>query len=160
MLALTADNASSNNTLTEELAILNPNFLPDSRVRCFLHICNLVAKSLLRIFDSVKARANDDNYQDLAYGAEDESDEAETADSNSQDGGIGKDDNSNDGFIDPIEKMDKEKRQMTQEEMMPVRNVLKKAGPNTSRAYHPVLTCFVGGWTSAVTNLVRDSGVN
>ncbi|KAI9056832.1 hypothetical protein FKP32DRAFT_1557130, partial [Trametes sanguinea] len=52
ILSVTCDNASSNDTMTEELADLLTAFDGDySRTRCFLHILNLVAKSMLRQFD-------------------------------------------------------------------------------------------------------------
>ncbi|KAH7903432.1 hypothetical protein BJ138DRAFT_979674, partial [Hygrophoropsis aurantiaca] len=52
ILSVTADNASSNDTMTDKLADLVPHFGGEvSRTRCFLHIVNLVAKSLIREFD-------------------------------------------------------------------------------------------------------------
>ncbi|KAG2737548.1 hypothetical protein P692DRAFT_201670425, partial [Suillus brevipes Sb2] len=52
ILSITADNAASNETMVAELAELVPHFSgPSSRTRCFLHIVNLVAKSLIREFD-------------------------------------------------------------------------------------------------------------
>ncbi|KAH7926228.1 hypothetical protein BV22DRAFT_990314, partial [Leucogyrophana mollusca] len=52
ILSVTADNASSNDTMTTELASLVPTFSGEStRTRCFLHIVNLVAKSIIREFD-------------------------------------------------------------------------------------------------------------
>ncbi|KAG2154487.1 uncharacterized protein EDB93DRAFT_1067554, partial [Suillus bovinus] len=52
MLSLTADNAAANNTMTTHLETLVPSFsgVP-MRTRCFLHIINLVAKSILKQFD-------------------------------------------------------------------------------------------------------------
>ncbi|KAG2112249.1 uncharacterized protein F5147DRAFT_527041, partial [Suillus discolor] len=52
ILSVTADNASSNDTLVTELVDLVPHFAGQaSHTRCFLHIINLVAKSLLHEFD-------------------------------------------------------------------------------------------------------------
>ncbi|KAG1797937.1 hypothetical protein EV424DRAFT_1271678, partial [Suillus variegatus] len=52
MLSLTADNASANDTLTTELAKRVQSFGGElSRTRCFLHIVNLIAKSIIRQFD-------------------------------------------------------------------------------------------------------------
>ncbi|KAI0745591.1 hypothetical protein C8Q76DRAFT_601559, partial [Earliella scabrosa] len=54
-LAVTCDNASNNDTMIDEL--LKAHNLgrqfggQHARVRCFLHILNLVAKSLIRQFD-------------------------------------------------------------------------------------------------------------
>ncbi|KAG2085774.1 uncharacterized protein F5147DRAFT_588788 [Suillus discolor] len=60
MLSVTADNASSNDTLVTELVDLVPHFAGEtSRTRCFLHIVNLVAKSLLREFDAPKKKGRE-----------------------------------------------------------------------------------------------------
>ncbi|KAG2362046.1 hypothetical protein BDR07DRAFT_1210975, partial [Suillus spraguei] len=49
ILSVTADKAASNETKVAELV---PHFSgPMSRIRCFLHIVNLVAKSLICKFD-------------------------------------------------------------------------------------------------------------
>ncbi|KAG2035900.1 hypothetical protein BDR03DRAFT_820439, partial [Suillus americanus] len=52
ILSVTADNAASNEMMVAELVelILHSSGLT-SRTRCFLHIVNLVAKSLIREFD-------------------------------------------------------------------------------------------------------------
>jgi hypothetical protein len=56
-LSITADNASSNNTMIEELAELIDNFPGEKNcVHCFNHIINLVAKSLLKLFDVPKGK--------------------------------------------------------------------------------------------------------
>jgi hypothetical protein len=45
ILAFTADNASNNDTLVEELSVLLPKFKgAQARVRCFAHILNLIVK--------------------------------------------------------------------------------------------------------------------
>ncbi|TFK61242.1 hypothetical protein BDN72DRAFT_731099, partial [Pluteus cervinus] len=52
ILSVTMDNASPNDTMVVELKKnLFPLFKANNRVRCFLHIVNLVAKSLLHQFD-------------------------------------------------------------------------------------------------------------
>ncbi|KAG2085569.1 uncharacterized protein F5147DRAFT_527472, partial [Suillus discolor] len=64
MLSLTGDNASSNDTLTTELAKHVDSFSGAlSRTRCFLHIVNLIAKSIIKLFDVPKkeqARLDDE----------------------------------------------------------------------------------------------------
>ena len=56
LLALTADNASPNNVMVDRLEDLIPSFGgAANRVRCFDHVTNLVAKSLLAPFDGGKA---------------------------------------------------------------------------------------------------------
>ena len=61
MLSLTADNASANDTMTQQLTKLIPSFGGEpTRTRCFLHIINLVAKSILKEFDSSKNTTDSD----------------------------------------------------------------------------------------------------
>jgi hypothetical protein len=61
MLSLTADNAAANDTMTTHLETLVPSFSgAPTRTRCFLHIINLVAKSILKQFDSTNANIDDD----------------------------------------------------------------------------------------------------
>ncbi|KAG1792877.1 uncharacterized protein HD556DRAFT_1217668, partial [Suillus plorans] len=55
MLSVTADNASSNDTMTTELAKLIDHFGGEAvHTHCLLHIINLVVKSLIKEFDIPK----------------------------------------------------------------------------------------------------------
>ncbi|KAG2342365.1 hypothetical protein BDR05DRAFT_886472 [Suillus weaverae] len=55
ILSITADNASSNNTMITELADMVGHFGGKTAwTCCFLHIVNLIAKSLLKQFDIPK----------------------------------------------------------------------------------------------------------
>ena len=55
ILSVTCDNASNNDTIVEHLAMLVENFPgAANKTRCFNHILNLVAKSILRLFDAPK----------------------------------------------------------------------------------------------------------
>jgi len=69
-----ADNASLNNTMTEELADLIAHFGGQStRMWCLLHVTNLVAKSITREFDVQTTTGNDDEeLMMLADGMEEE----------------------------------------------------------------------------------------
>jgi hypothetical protein len=52
ILSITCDNALSNDKMIEELAIQLNNFPGSaSQVRCFVHILNLVVKSIMHQFD-------------------------------------------------------------------------------------------------------------
>ncbi|KAL1724777.1 hypothetical protein EV714DRAFT_173701, partial [Schizophyllum commune] len=51
MLGLTGDNTSNNDAMATELTNLIAEFSDRSRVRCFLHVVNLVSRSLLAPFD-------------------------------------------------------------------------------------------------------------
>ena len=58
VLAIAADNASANDVMIDELSKSLPIFPGEEhRVRCFNHIINLVAKSLLKLFDVPKKSA-------------------------------------------------------------------------------------------------------
>jgi len=54
-LGITCDNASNNDVMIDELVDLLPNY-PEAanRCRCFLHIVNLIAKTLLKQFEVLK----------------------------------------------------------------------------------------------------------
>lgn len=60
ILSISCDNASNNDAMISELANLVEEF-PGSanQIRCFLHILNLVVKSIIRQFDLPKAQADD-----------------------------------------------------------------------------------------------------
>ncbi|THH20278.1 hypothetical protein EW146_g1036 [Bondarzewia mesenterica] len=54
ILSITCDNASNNETMVAELSALLLNFSGEANwTRCFLHIVNLVTKSLLKQFDEL-----------------------------------------------------------------------------------------------------------
>ncbi|KAF8548525.1 hypothetical protein OG21DRAFT_1380595, partial [Imleria badia] len=52
ILAVTCDNASNNNVMVDKLAELVPEFMGDANhTQCFLHVVNLVSKTLLLRFE-------------------------------------------------------------------------------------------------------------
>nr|GAT44897.1 predicted protein [Mycena chlorophos] len=72
MCSLTADNASNNDAMVDELETLVKGFSKTRQTRCFLHVINLIAKSFLRQFDpkaqigdAPPADADSQAYQDL-----------------------------------------------------------------------------------------------
>jgi hypothetical protein len=66
ILSVTCDNASNNDTMIEHLATLVDSFPGASnQTRCFTHILNLVAKSVLRQFDMPKKKKGDDSDSEL-----------------------------------------------------------------------------------------------
>lgn len=57
MLSLTCDNASNNDKMVEILEVLIDDFPgAANQIRCFLHIINLVVKSIIKQFDLPKAK--------------------------------------------------------------------------------------------------------
>ena len=60
ILSITCDNASNNDAMIDELGEIIPTFPGEpNRTRCFAHIINLVAKSVIKQFDIPKPRAGD-----------------------------------------------------------------------------------------------------
>ena len=127
MLGLTVDNASNNNVLVETLGELDNGFAgAPNHVRCFAHIINLVAKTVLRQFDV--ARKGDD-----ANGAD--ADDAAAllgelvagidVDGLDEDDGIGEDDDV-DGWVDERTDLSEEEREELRESVLPVKLVLAK----------------------------------
>ena len=67
LLSITCDNASNNDKMIERLSILVENFPgPANQTRCFMHILNLVAKSILHQFDMAKKLEGDPDNSDDA----------------------------------------------------------------------------------------------
>ncbi|KAF8581722.1 hypothetical protein K439DRAFT_1353049 [Ramaria rubella] len=59
LLSITCDNASANNTMSDQLDQFVKDFPREAnRTRCFAHIVNLIAKSLLKQFDIPAKRAD------------------------------------------------------------------------------------------------------
>lgn len=57
MLSITCDNASNNDTMVDQLGQLVSNFPgATNRTRCFAHIINLIAKTIIRQFDVPKTK--------------------------------------------------------------------------------------------------------
>ncbi len=55
ILSITTDNAFANNVMITELAKILPGFPGQvNQTRCFTHIINLVAKSLMKLFEVKK----------------------------------------------------------------------------------------------------------
>jgi hypothetical protein len=57
MLSITCDNVSNNDTMVDQLEGLVSNFAgATNRTRCFVHIINLIAKTIIRQFDIPEAK--------------------------------------------------------------------------------------------------------
>jgi len=70
ILGVTADNASNNDKMIEHLATLIETFPSTAnQTRCFTHILNLIAKSILHQFEAPKSKGHDvldDTVRELA----------------------------------------------------------------------------------------------
>lgn len=132
ILSVTCDNASNNDTMIEELALLIDHFPGDANhTRCFLHIINLVAKSVLRQFKPPKSKVKEplsDAAQALASLSEEL--ESSTGDPNKEHGGDDvdgdHDDDDDDGLPDERAELSEEEIAELEEDIQPVRLVLAK----------------------------------
>lgn len=131
VLSITCDNASANDTMIDELAKLLNEF-PGSanRTRCFNHILNLVAKSIMRQFDLPKARVGEALEAAaealVGLGSDIESQEM------SLDGDLVGDEEMDDdmeGLVDIREEMSDEEIAALDNTLQPVRLVLAKVSP-------------------------------
>ena len=127
ILAVTCDNVSNNNVMIRELAELVPGFEGEvGHTRCFLHVINLVAKSLIHQFDVHGGEVDvDDEQQELADEADMEDACSEAAEGDESDDEDTASDN-DDGFIDEVEKMDEVEKELHEQTIRPVKVVLVK----------------------------------
>jgi hypothetical protein len=125
--------------MVAELAKRLPEF-PGSanHTRCFAHILNLIARSVIQLFDSPVARDIDGAGSDdgqiealaaLAEGIEQEEEEMAVNDT-------GEDDNT-DGWVDEVELLTEEEREELDESLIPIRTVIVKV-----RVWEPI-QCFM-----------------
>jgi phosphopantothenoylcysteine synthetase/decarboxylase len=114
--------------MIEELAILVDDFPgPANQTRCFLHILNLVVKSIIQQFDLPTSNDDDENMgkkELLKLAGEIEHEEEITA----SDGGEGDaiDDDNNEGWVDERDEMTEEELHELEESIQPVRLLLTK----------------------------------
>lgn len=136
ILGVTCDNASPNDVMIDELEISLEEFAGDAnRIRCFLHIVNLVAKSMLKQFDVPKKDRSendsdagsdtlDDQLRDLAEGIDLEDEMTLAADEGEQD----QEDHS---LVDELSRLSSGARKAAETEIRPIRFVLVKVSPHS-----------------------------
>lgn len=139
ILGVTCDNASNNDIMIDTLGLNVVEFEGSiGHVRCFAHVVNLVAKSMLRQFDVPKAKATenideqDRKLYELAADSEEAENEAQDAANVPDDTGdvfnplsalhVGDED----GWDDEIAAMTNAERLQFQERVRPVRMTLTK----------------------------------
>ncbi len=139
VLGVTCDNASNNDTMIEELARVLPGFAgAPNRVRCFTHVLNLVAKSLIRQFDAEADKddaadgADERELAELAAGldAEEAATRASAA-AEDDDESFGVDDDTDDEF-DALNELSEDEKAQFLEDIRPVKLVLAKVRPRCS----------------------------
>jgi hypothetical protein len=130
-LGITADNASPNDVMIDKLVDMLLNFSGQANhCCCFLHIVNLIAKTLLKQFDVPKKDAesalDDAEKELLELAAGIDMEEMVTV---AEAGAGDKDDDENDdveGWVDETALLSKEERAALRENVGPVRLVLVK----------------------------------
>jgi CO/xanthine dehydrogenase Mo-binding subunit len=122
ILSITCDNASVNDAMIDELAKSLANYTgKDAHVRCFLHILNLVAKTVIKVFDAPKRNGGAETLlEKLAEGIELEEEEVRLAGQED-----GNDDNV-EGWSDEMDLLTDEERAELEEGILPVRMVIVK----------------------------------
>ena len=132
ILSITCDNASNNDAMIRHLGGLIDEFKGrESQTRCFAHILNLIAKSILRQFDVPRAQVNvfDDattalielagnieleEQETIEQGDDDDKDDDEVEDENVED------------WVDERKAMNEEQLAELDESVQPVRLMLVK----------------------------------
>jgi hypothetical protein len=138
--------------MIEQLAKILSDFSEVNRTRCFLHIVNLCAKSIIRQFDVQKQDTNepmDDTEHELQVLAEEidleEQQAAELLQQHAIDGeanGSSENDDDTDGWVDEMAVLSLAERTELHEEIRPVKLVLVKVCA-TSRLITIGLQCWV-----------------
>ena len=122
--------------MIEQLAKILPNFSEVNRTRCFLHIVNLCAKSIIRQFDVQKKDTDEPDdteceLQDLAEEIDlEEQKVAELLQQHAIDGEANSsaenDDDDTDGWVDEMAVLSLAEQKELHEEIRPVKLVLVK----------------------------------
>jgi hypothetical protein len=122
--------------MIEQLAEILPDFSEVNRTRCFLHVVNLCAKSIIRQFDIQKKESNEPmdaterELRDLAEGIDvDEQEAAKLLKQHAIDGKANKHsegDDDTDGWIDEMAVLSLAECTELQDEIQPVKLVLVK----------------------------------
>lgn len=114
---------------------------PDNQTRCFAHVLNLIAKSVIRQFDVPKAQQNqmlDDRIRELQALAADIDVEENSTRNGVEAGSNENEDDNMDGWIDERAKMSAEDVETLDESVEPVRFMLVKVisiSDSVSRAW-------------------------
>ena len=150
ILSVTCDNAPNNDAMIEELQELIPEFAGSvSHTRCFLHIVNLVAKSLIRQLDAKKTVVGDHELAELQKELDEEEliRQSETVDANddempeedeNDDEMLEKKDDNDEGWVDETEDMSNEEKNELEKSIRPVKLALVKVSMRYLTSLHTV----------------------
>ena len=131
VLAVNADNATSNDTQGEALAGMENSFVLEHRVRCFNHTLQLSAKTLLRPFNAGLGNATEDENNDvddlLDLDIDDEDDEDGDNEDEDEDEDTDMDDTDDlDDGIDELDALDSDAREELMADTAAVRDMVTK----------------------------------
>lgn len=135
ILAVNADNATSNDTQTTKLDKLDNSFSEQNRVRCFNHTLQLSAKALLRPFNTAlsgKTAGNDDgddvtaqDIDDNHLMPEDDEEEVEGEDDEEEADPEGEGEVEDDN-VDELQELSEDEQKQMLEETVAVREAVTK----------------------------------
>jgi hypothetical protein len=124
ILSITANNASSNDTMIDHLEDLLEDFPGDAnQTRCFLHVVALIAGTLKKQFDLPKKGSVDLDKELTTLAKNIEEEEADTRNCLELD----EDDDDMEGWVDELENMSIEERAEHEKSVRPLRLLLAKA---------------------------------
>jgi hypothetical protein len=145
ILSVSCDNATNNDSMIVELAKLVAEFPgPANQTRCFLHVLNLVVKSIIKQFDLPKTQkgelddALDDALLELANDLEDEVQAQDDTDNLNNE-----DDDNAEGWIDERELMTAIERENLDKSVGPLRLMLTKVRKIMSELESSYKNCVV-----------------
>jgi len=101
-----------------------------ARSHCFLHITNLVAKSLMRLFDPKQKDLGDIDLAELENGLEEEDTTVIVETSTDTNGEAVETDNA-EGWVDEVEALSDAERRQLQASIRPIRLAVCKVSENT-----------------------------
>ena len=128
---MTCDNAANNDVMIRKLEEKVPSFDGAmARSHCFLHITNLVAKSLMWLFDPKQKDLGDVDLAELEGELEDE-DAVMIAETNGEVDGEVVEINNVEGWVDDVEVLSDVERRQLQASIRPIRLAVGKVSENT-----------------------------
>jgi hypothetical protein len=129
ILSVVCDNALCNDHMIEVLDQDVGNFFQVNRIRCFLHVVNLVAKSLLKEFDISKAKGADGVDDECEHQLQELADDFELEELLAQaevDRDDGEDDDDVEGFVSARDVLNGNEIALFEANVHPVQLVLAK----------------------------------
>jgi hypothetical protein len=164
VLAVNADNATSNDTQTKKLDTLDNSFEESNRIRCFNHTMQLSAKALLAPFKTALSRKGsqdnempegvDDNDMPLLEEIEEEEDD----DNGDNDGGDDDRNDDGDDGIDELEELsESERSQFLANTAVVHETVTKVSDHEVSFFKHVLIVSISTGSTTCIRNHPLDN---